>query len=425
VTSESEIISVKELGKTYKLYQRKKDRLRDAIWPFGPRSYRPFDALKKVTFDVRHGETLGVIGQNGSGKSTLLKIITGVLSPTSGEVEVAGRISALLELGAGFHPEFTGMENIYLNGSLLGLSREELKAKIPEILAFADIGDHIHQPVKTYSSGMFVRLAFATAINVDPEILIVDEALSVGDMFFQLKCYRKFEEFKRSGKTILFVTHDMGTIVKYCDRALVLDKGRLIGAGLPRDMVDLYKKILVDSGVAQQKSDVSSAVTSSTPALWKSSFSQNPNLDPYGNGKATIEDYGIFDHHDRPNAVLEKGEECAVKMRVRFHQELKDPIFAFTIKDKKGTEISGTNTWVEKIDVPAVKENDLITISFHQAMNLQGGQYLLSLGCTGFDSSGEFIVYQRLYDAIQFDVVSSKDSVGFFDMNSHISLTKS
>ena len=419
----SNAIVVEKLSKTYKLYNRNFDRLKDALWPWGAGHYREFLALNDVSLNVGYGETLAIIGQNGSGKSTLLKIITGVLSASTGSVKVSGRISALLELGAGFHPEFTGIENIYLNGSLLGLTKDEVKTKIPEILAFADIGDHIYQPVKTYSSGMFVRLAFATAINVDPDVLIVDEALSVGDMFFQLKCYRKFEDFKRLGKTILFVTHDMSTVIKYCDRAIVLDKGRLLGSGSPKEMVDLYKKALVNTNALGSRTNSVTSVGNIAES-WKSSFSQNPNLDPYGNGFATIVDYGIFDHNDRISSSLEKGENCAVRMRVRFNKDLSDPIFAFTIKDKKGTEICGTNTWVEKHDVPAMAPGDEITVEFNQNMNLQGGQYLLSLGCTGFDSNGEFIVHQRLYDAIQFDVISTKDSVGFFDMNSHISLTK-
>ena len=192
---------------------------------------------------------------NGSGKSTILKIITGVLAPTTGEVKVNGRISALLELGAGFNMEYSGLENVYLNGTMIGFSEEEIDAKLDDILAFADIGDYIHQPVKTYSSGMFVRLAFAVAINIDPEILIVDEALSVGDVFFQAKCYHKFEEFKKQGKTILFVTHDLSSVSKYCDRVILLNKGVKLDEGSPKEMVDLYKQLLVGQEPVKQKTD--------------------------------------------------------------------------------------------------------------------------------------------------------------------------
>ena len=203
--------------------------------------------MNDVSFQVGQGETVGIIGTNGSGKSTILKIITGVLNPTDGEVKVNGRISALLELGAGFNMEYTGIENIYLNGTMIGFTKEEIDEKLQDILDFADIGDFVNQPVKTYSSGMFVRLAFAVAINIEPEILIVDEALSVGDVFFQTKCYHKFEEFKKMGKTILFVSHDLGSIGKYCDRVVLLNKGVKLAEGKPKDMIDLYKRVMAES----------------------------------------------------------------------------------------------------------------------------------------------------------------------------------
>ena len=190
--------------------------------------------MHDLNFDIKKGECVGIIGTNGSGKSTILKIITGVLNPTSGNVEIDGRISALLELGAGFNMEYTGLENVYLNGTMIGFTKKEIDAKLDSILEFADIGEFIHQPVKTYSSGMFVRLAFAVAINIDPEILIVDEALSVGDVFFQTKCYKKFEEFKEQGKTILFVSHDLSSISKYCDRVVLLNKGVKLAEGRPK-----------------------------------------------------------------------------------------------------------------------------------------------------------------------------------------------
>ena len=218
-------ISINHLSKVYKLYDKPVDRLKESLGLTKQKKYREHYALRDVSFQVKRGETVGIIGTNGSGKSTILKIITGVLNPTQGEVQVNGRISALLELGAGFNMEYSGLENVYLNGTMIGFTREEIDKKLDDILAFADIGDFIHQPVKTYSSGMFVRLAFAVAINIEPEILIVDEALSVGDVFFQAKCYKKFEDFKKMGKTILFVSHDLGSISKYFDRVVLLDKG--------------------------------------------------------------------------------------------------------------------------------------------------------------------------------------------------------
>jgi teichoic acid transport system ATP-binding protein len=239
-------IKVEQVDKMYKLYDKPMDRLKESLGLSRQKKYKEHYALHNVNFDVKKGETVGIIGTNGSGKSTILKIITGVLNPTAGNVTVDGRISALLELGAGFNGEYSGIENIYLNGTMIGFSREEIDAKLQDILDFADIGDFVHQPVKTYSSGMFVRLAFAVAINIEPEILIVDEALSVGDVFFQAKCYHKFEEFKKMGKTILFVSHDLGSVAKYCDRVILLNKGKKLSEGSPKEMIDIYKKLLVN-----------------------------------------------------------------------------------------------------------------------------------------------------------------------------------
>ena len=239
-------IKVDNISKLYKLYDKPSDRFKEALGLSRKKRYKEHYALDNVSFDVQRGETVGIIGTNGSGKSTILKIITGVLNPTKGNIQINGRISALLELGAGFNMEYTGLENVYLNGTMIGFSREEIDRKLQDILAFADIGEFVNQPVKTYSSGMFVRLAFAVAINIDPEILIVDEALSVGDVFFQAKCYKKFEEFKEQGKTVLFVSHDLGSISKYCERVVLLNRGVKILEGEPKEVIDTYKKILAD-----------------------------------------------------------------------------------------------------------------------------------------------------------------------------------
>ena len=238
-------IEVSDVTKVYRLYERQRDRLWETLGLDRKKTYKEKYALNHVSFRVKRGETVGIIGTNGSGKSTMLKLITGVLTPTAGSIRVDGRISALLELGAGFNMEYTGIENVYLNGAMIGFTKEEIDARLDDIISFADIGDYINQPVKSYSSGMFVRLAFAVAINIDPEILIVDEALSVGDVFFQSKCYRKFEEFRRAGKTILFVSHDLSAISRYCDRAILLNQGDLIYDGTPKEAIDLYKKVLV------------------------------------------------------------------------------------------------------------------------------------------------------------------------------------
>ncbi|SHH33924.1 ABC transporter ATP-binding protein [Tepidibacter thalassicus] len=416
-----EAIKVENLTKIYKLYDKPIDRLKESL-SFIKKSYhRDFYALNNVSFAVKKGETVGIIGKNGSGKSTLLKIITGVLSPTLGSVKSSGKISALLELGAGFNPEYTGIENIYLNGTMMGYKRDEIDEKLDSILEFADIGEFIYHPVKTYSSGMFVRLAFAVAINVDPDILIVDEALSVGDIFFQSKCYKKFDEFKNKGKTILFVTHDVGSIIKYCDRAIVLNDGILVEEGLPSEMVDVYKKILVN---LYSKEDVEEKVLSDsvdTKVDWKKSLNINPNYLDYGNKNAEIIDFGVFDDKNNLTNTITKGKEFKLVFKVKFNESIKDPIFAFTIKDFKGTEITGTNTMLEHIDTGYVKRGKLVKVVFRQIVTLQGGDYLISLGCTGFESNN-LVVYHRLYDVFNIHIVSEKNSVGFFDLNSKIDI---
>ncbi len=397
-------IQAEHLVKRYKLYNKPSDRLREAL---GIKvDVHEHYALNDVSFHVCKGETIGVIGTNGSGKSTLLKIITGVVCQSAGKLTVTRRISALLELGAGFNMEYTGMENIYLNGTMMGFSEKEIEARMDDILEFADIGEFVNQPVKTYSSGMFVRLAFAVAINIDPEILIVDEALSVGDVFFQAKCYRKFEEFKKQGKTILFVSHDLGSISKYCDRVFLLNKGVVLGEGNPKEMVDLYKKVLVhqEDGVRAQE----------TPA-------RNPDAIEYGTLAAQITDFAIEDAQGAATNTIQKMEPFTVKMNVRFHEDIEEPIYAFTIKDMRGTEITGTNTMLEKSAVKPQKKGGAQTVAFRQTMNLQGGEYLLSLGCTGY-KDGEFTVFHRLYDVCSLTVVSAKNTVGYYDMDSHITV---
>ncbi|MBP5600694.1 MAG: ABC transporter ATP-binding protein [Lachnospiraceae bacterium] len=401
------VISVKGLKKMYKLYKKPSDRLLDA---FGLKkhNYTEHYALKGVDIDIYKGETIGIIGTNGSGKSTILKIITGVLNPTEGDVKVEGRISALLELGAGFNQEYNGIENIYLNGTMMGFSKKEIDERLQDILDFADIGDYVYQPVKTYSSGMFVRLAFAVAINIDPEILIVDEALSVGDVFFQSKCYHKFEEFKRSGKTIIFVSHDLSSISKYCDRVMVLNKGDKVAEGKPKEMIDVYKQILVgqyDEGKSEELIDVE----------------KNHELLEYGSGEAKIIDYYITDSKGLKTQALIKGSEFTIHMKVHFNQTVDKPIFAYKFVNPKGVEITGTNTMFEKAFLETVEGGKTLEITFTQEMNLQGGEYLISFGCTGYQMD-TFVVYHRLYYAMSVAVISDKDTVGYYDMNSKITV---
>ena len=456
-------IHVEGLNKVYRLYDHNRDRLIDSLGLARKKRYREHFALNNVDLDVYQGECVGIIGTNGSGKSTILKIITGVLNPTSGTVQVNGRISALLELGAGFNYEYNGIENVYLNGTMIGFSEKEIDEKLQDILDFADIGDYVYQPVKTYSSGMFVRLAFAVAINIDPEILIVDEALSVGDVFFQAKCYHKFEEFKKQGKTILFVSHDLSAISKYCDRAVLLNQGVKLGEGSPRDMIDIYKQVLVGqyelpSGdkkanlaadedirkLAAKKADGGAPRTSSPdeeaaqgqPAQTGQAEEKNagqpaeegegrpvPGLNiqalEYGTKEAEIVEYYMTDGAGLRTSAILKGEPFTLHMKVKIHKDIAAPIFALSIKNIKGVEITGTNTMVERSFLESVKAGEVLAITFTQKVRLQGGEYLLSLGVTGYEKDA-FTVYHRLYDILNLTVISDHDTVGYFDMESDV-----
>ena len=419
-------ISVQDVTKIYRLYDKPIDRLLEAMSITKKTYHKKFFALDKISFEIEKGTTVGIIGTNGSGTSTILKIITGVLNPSSGKVEVDGNISALLELGAGFNMDYTGIENIYMNGTMMGFSREEMEKKLPEILEFADIGDFVHQPVKTYSSGMFVRLAFALAINVEPEILIVDEALSVGDVFFQSKCYKKMDEIRQKGTTILMVTHDMGSVIKYCDKVILLNKGSFVAEGNAGEIVDLYKKILANRFEPEQEAEdeknSGGAAVLESGKLMKEALSLNPNVTEYGDGRAEIYDLGLIDSKGEISNLLIKGEEFTIKERIRFFADIKQPIFTYTIKDKKGTELSGTNTMFELIDVQEVHPGDTYDVEFKQKMNLQGGEYLVSMSCTGFEN-GQHVVYHRLYDVANITVISNKNTVGIYDMESKVSVS--
>ena len=419
-------ISVQDVTKIYRLYDKPIDRLLEAMSITKKTYHKKFFALDKISFEIEKGTTVGIIGTNGSGKSTILKIITGVLNPSSGNVEVEGNISALLELGAGFNMDYTGIENIYMNGTMMGFGREEMEKKLPEILEFADIGDFVHQPVKTYSSGMFVRLAFALAINVEPEILIVDEALSVGDVFFQAKCYKKMDEIRQKGTTILMVTHDMGSVIKYCDKVILLNKGSFVAEGKAGEIVDLYKKILanrfeIEEEAKDDKLPVEAKATD-TGKLMKESLSINPNVTEYGDKRAEIYDLGLIDSKGEISNLLIKGEEFTIRERIRFFADIKQPIFTYTIKDKKGTELSGTNTMFELTDIEEVHAGDSYDVEFRQKMNLQGGEYLISMSCTGFEN-GQHVVYHRLYDVANITVISNKNTVGIYDMESRVSVS--
>lgn len=334
-------IKIENLSKVYRLYDKPIDRLKEALSVSKKNRHKDYYALENISFGIEKGEILGIIGTNGSGKSTLLKIITGVLSPTDGNVEIKGRISALLELGAGFNMEYTGLENIYLNGMMMGYTREEMDAKVDEIISFADIGDFIHQPVKTYSSGMFARLAFAVSINVDPDILIVDEALSVGDTRFQQKCYRKMEEFKET-KTIILVTHDIGVITKFCDRVVWIERGKLQQIGDPMQVAKAYTAYVMGAQLVQEKTHQVEEEKTSNKLMPVDGM-----VESYGDKKAIIKALGMYQGEEKQmTQTIVPNKMVKIVIQVEYREKVEDPIVGFTIKDRLGNVIFQTNSSV-------------------------------------------------------------------------------
>jgi len=369
------------------------------------------------------------------GKSTLLKMITGVVTPTSGSIQVKGKISSLLELGTSFNVELTGIDNIYQHGQVMGLTNQDIKSKEQEIIDFADIGDHLFQPVKTYSSGMFARLAFACAINVEPDILIVDEVLSVGDMAFQLKCFKKFEQFKKAGKTIIFVTHNIGDVLRNCTRTVIISEGRKIFDGDVKGGVEKYKKIIVGLDDKESKEQVltdkeelsknknyKKQNSLNDKVSWKKHFTQNPNLIEYGNGKASIIDYGMFNKDNYPISNIDNCEEIAIKMKIKFNEKVSHPIFAIAIKDFKGIDICGSNTLVNKIHTKIYEKDEIVEVVFTQLIPIAPGKYTLSFGCTRFNEKGELEVLDRKYDALLLEVISINECLGLVHIDSQIDI---
>lgn len=419
------IISVSNLSKKYKVYSRKKDIIVEALFPKTKR-HTYFTAVDNVSFDIYPGESVGIIGCNGAGKSTLLKMITGVVAPTEGNIKLGGRVSSLLELGTAFNPELTGYENIYQHGQIFGMSNAEIKEKEQEVIDFADIGDHLYQPVKTYSSGMFARLAFACAINVDPDILIVDEVLSVGDMAFQMKCFKKFEQFKERKKTILFVSHNTNDILTNCSRVMMLQKGACIFDGDAKEGVERYKKLI--SGIDMSQNKASSSLVSTPKAqdeiLMKSSFELNTDMLIYGNGKADIIDYGILDVLGKPTCAIKTDETVRVVMKVKFNEDIDDPIFAIGFKNVKGLELCGVNTFAYNVKTGHFSAGEIATAEFCLKIPLATEKYSVSFGCTNFKEDGNLEIYCRHYDALFLDISARKNAVGLFDLESSITIKK-
>lgn len=431
-------IKVQNLSKCYQIYEQPRDRLKQFILPYLRRKvghaqkqyFREFWALKDVSFEVKKGETVGIIGRNGSGKSTLLQLICGTLNPTSGTVQTNGRIAALLELGSGFNPEFTGRENVHLNGAVLGLTKQEIDARFESIAAFADIGDFIEQPVKTYSSGMMVRLAFAVAINVDPEILIVDEALSVGDELFQRKCFSRIEAIRSNGATILFVSHSGGQIVELCDRALLMDSGERLAEGMPKHIVGIYQKMLYAPNnrreEIREKISLMDERKKITHAIgidslqqeqigpWElsqiSEESYDPNLKPtstleYESRGAVIGSLQILTQTGKLVNGLLRGRKYRYRYKVRFEQSATNVRFGMLVKTTSGLALGGAYSAPTLNDaIPLVEAGKSVSVEFLFNCYLNPGVYFLNAGVLGICGEEEIFLDRRI-DAIAFRVL--------------------
>lgn len=359
-------VAFSHVSKSYSIYAAPRDRLKELATLNTRRFHTDFWALRDVSFEIRRGETFCVLGENGSGKSTLLQICAGILPVTSGSVGTNGRIAALLELGAGFNPEFSGRDNVYLNGTILGFSRKEMDRRFPEIQAFAEIGDFINQPVKTYSSGMSVRLAFAVAIHVDPEILLVDEALAVGDVYFRQRCMRKVHELRSRGVTILFVSHSTGDIKALGDRAVWLDKGSVRALGDTERVVHQYLAAMSRKDDAYQTLAGASHPVSDGGACPEEIVEGIPNVDHrYGDGKAEVIGVAVVNPEGRRLSALQPGSPVVVRISVRANDNLERPIIGFMFRNHLGVDFAGTNTSRERADLPPMRAGDICTVDFY------------------------------------------------------------
>ncbi len=419
MSSDSLLISAQGLSKTYRIFAHPGDRLKQAA-TFGLRHFhRKFSALHDTSFDVQKGEIVGIIGRNGSGKSTLLQLICRILHPTSGSVELKGRISALLELGTGFHPEFTGRENVFFQGAILGFSRAEMADRYERIAAFAGIDEFMDQPVRTYSSGMFVRLAFAVAVEVDPDILIVDEAIAVGDAAFQAKCFRRIREMRERGCAILFVSHSSEQILRLCTRAILLDHGRMVMDGHPTAVVEKYRAITFNTELPSCSTD-----EENTQPRIETRLTLNPFRVEFGNFKARIVSATITDGNGCASLCIHSGERFSISYAVRFDDDIANPVFGFTVRDEYGQEITGTNTHFHSIDTGCYKSGDIANICFTQSIALRSGQFFLSLNCTGFER-GQMVAYHRAHDMYVVSLLNGRENLGLVDPASLISLDRS
>ena len=399
------MVLVQNVSKLYRLYKRPADRIRE-ILPFSPNQlHTDFWALRDISFKLERGEILGLVGPNGCGKSTLLQIVCGILPPTSGRVVTQGRIAALLELGAGFNPEFTGRENVFLNGEIMGLSRGEIDRVFSSIESFADIGEFIHRPVKEYSSGMYVRLAFSTAIHVEPDILIVDEALAVGDAVFANRCVRKFEELKQRKVTVLFVSHDLGLVKQLSDRAILLLGGRIEAEGDPKDVINRYIGLVLE----KQKSDVGRDGSRDIQGSFR-----------HGDGTSEILVIELTNARGESVRAFGSGDRVTVRVRSRFHRAISDPMVGILIRTRIGMDVYGTNTRLEQIELGRFDAGEELDIQFSFDCWLASQEYTLTVATQSADGSS----HDWVDDAIAFEIVDAKKIAGVANLRPEVKWTK-
>ncbi len=452
-------VRAQSLGKCYRLWDDPKDRLKHPIramlarWgPVSPKTYyHEFWALRDVTFELPRGSSLGILGRNGSGKSTLLQVLCGILEPNAGGFETIGRVSALLELGMGFNPEFTGRENVFMNTGILGLSKQETEERLDDILSFADIGDFIDQPVKTYSSGMYVRLAFAVAINVDPDILVVDEALAVGDVLFQSKCYRRFKTIRESGKTVIFVTHATDLVLKHCDHALVLENGTTHYLGPAKEGIGVYldlmygasetRKAPVGGHVPLAEGGSKLAADKNGPARrpaaevlaafraerhgddrFAARLSYNPHEFRYGDFRARMVDYLIVSGDAADIVTCEHDAPLDVYVKVHFEADMAEPIFGLTVQTVDGIDLGGDNTHYSAVAVAAQRSGDTAIVRFTFVPRLTAGDYMLCFGIAEMDPKRGAIAVDRRYGVATLNVQNPDVLVGMVDLDMSIAV---
>lgn len=435
-------IQVDNLGKCYHVYKNPRDRLKQFLIPSLKRAigassgdpyYREFWALKDVSFEVKRGETVGIVGRNGSGKSTLLQMICGTLTPSSGSVRTSGRVAALLELGSGFNPEFTGRENVYLNGAVLGLSQKEVDARFDAIVSFADIGDFISQPIRSYSSGMVVRLAFAVQAQSNPDILVVDEALAVGDAKFQAKCFSHLKKLKAQGTSILLVSHSTEQIATHCDRAVLLKSGELMAVGAPRNIINLHLddmfgvERLAEAGALSEWTENFEQEANGL-SLVEDRFHLRPTYNPHeyrwGDGNVLLLDHCVQAGSQMDVGVVRSGATVDLKLSVRFLSHVVRPIIGFTIKTKEGLTLYNTNSELQHCNgiSTAGEAGSVLTVSISFLAAFAPGDYFVSLGVASRQPNGEVVPHDRRYDSVTLTVLAEENQnfSGLFDVGARM-----